>query len=84
MEFYNNTIKAVEYFLTNNQLQRNVYLNSLLTNDSPQVVLDNVTGLAITYGMSGTKIVNATVALKVKSDQWERTLVSALVFRNAQ
>src|SRR5512139_660368 len=50
----NDTITSAEYFLSNRQLRRNVYLNGILT-DSPQVVLDEVSRLNFAYTMSGTK-----------------------------
>jgi len=76
----NDTIKAVQYFFTDGKLQRNIYLNGLLSEDSPQVVLDDVTGLTFTYTLSGTKVVRADVTLTVKN----RTLASTVIFRNVR
>jgi prepilin-type N-terminal cleavage/methylation domain-containing protein len=78
-ELNNDTIKAVQYFLSDGKLQRNIYLNGALT-DSPQVVLDDVTGLTFAYTLSGTKIVRTDVTLTVKN----RTLASTVIFRNVK
>ena len=76
----NDTIKAVQYFFADGKLQRNIYLNGALSQDSPQVVLDDVTGLAFTYTLSGTQVLRADVTLMVKN----RTLASTVIFRNAK
>lgn len=80
----NDHIKAVEYFFADGKLQRNIYLKGLLSEvlseDSPQVVLDDVMGLAFTYTLSGTKVVRADVTLTVKN----RTLASTVIFRNVK
>lgn len=68
---------AVQYFLSDGKLQRNVYLNNVLT-DSPQVVLDGVTGLSFAYTMSGTKVVRVDAKLSVAI----RELESSVIFRN--
>jgi type II secretion system protein J len=73
----NNTIKAVQYFLSDEKLQRKVYMNGVLT-DSPQVVLDDVTKLTFAYTLSGTKVVRVDVTLAVKN----RSLSSTVIFRN--
>ncbi len=75
----NDTIKSVQYFLSNRQLQRNVYLNGVLT-DSPQVVLDGVSALDFTYTMSDTKFVKVDVTLAVEN----RDLSSSIIFRNVK
>ncbi len=75
----NDTIKAVQYFLSNRELQRNVYLNGVLT-DSPQVILDEVSALNFTYTMSGTKFVKVDVTLAVQN----RDLSSSIIFRNVK
>ncbi len=75
----NNTIKSVEYLLSNRQLQRNVYLNGVLT-DSPQVVLDEVSKLDFAYTMNGTKFVRVDVTLAVEN----RELSSSIIFRNVK
>jgi hypothetical protein len=75
----NNTIKSVQYFLLNRQLQRNVYLNGALT-DSPQVVLDEVSKLNFAYTMSGTKFVKVDLTLEVEN----RELSSSIIFRNVK
>lgn len=75
----NDTVKAVQYFLEDGMLKRNVYLNNVLT-DSPQIVLDDATGLAFAYTLSGTKVVRADVTLTVKN----RTLASTVIFRNVK
>jgi len=75
----NNTITSVQYFLSNRQLQRNVYLNGILT-DSPQVVLDEVSKLNFSYTMSGTKFVRVDVRLAVNN----RELSSSIIFRNVK
>jgi hypothetical protein len=79
-EHDNDTIKAAQYFFADGKLQRNIYRNGVLSEDSPQVVLDDVTGLAFTYTMSGTKVVRADVTLTVKN----RTLASTVIFRNVK
>jgi type IV pilus assembly protein PilW len=75
----NNTIKSVQYFLSNRQLQRNVYLNGVLT-DSPQVVLDDVSRMSFAYTMSGTNFVSVDVRLAVNN----RELSSSVIFRNVK
>ena len=79
-EKYNDTITSVQYFLSNRQLQRNVYLNGALTADSPQVVLDEVSDLNFAYTMSGANFVKVDVTLAVKN----RELSSSIIFRNAK
>jgi prepilin-type N-terminal cleavage/methylation domain-containing protein len=76
----NDTIKAVQYFFADGKLQRDIYLNGLLSEDSPELVLDDVTGLTFTYTLSGTKVVRADVTLTVKN----RTLASTVIFRNVK
>lgn len=78
-EHDNDTIKAVQYFLADGKLQRNVYLNGVLT-DSPQIVLDDVTGLTFAYTLSETNVVRTDVTLAVKN----RTLASTIGFRNVK
>jgi type II secretion system protein J len=78
-----NTIKAVQYLLSNRQLERYVYLNGELIKeikDHPEekVVLDNVTSLNFAYTMRGTKFVGVGVALKADN----RDLSSSVIFRN--
>ena len=73
----NDTVYSVQYFLSNRQLQRNVYLNGVLT-DSPQVVLDNVSQLNFAYTMSGMNYVSVDVTLAVEN----RELSSSVIFRN--
>ena len=73
----NTTIKGIQYFLADGKLQRNIYLNGVLT-DSPQEVLDGVSGLTFTYGFSGTKVVRVDIELIVKN----RALNSTVIFRN--
>ena len=75
----NDTIKAVQYLVSNSQLVRNVWLNNVLTN-SPQVVLDDVTGLVFAHTLSGTKVISTDVTLTVKN----RTLQSSVIFRNVK
>lgn len=75
----NDTITSAEYLLSNRQLQRNVYLNGVLT-DSPQVVLDEVSELDFAYTMSGTKFVRVDVTLAVEN----RELSSSIIFRNVR
>ena len=75
----NDTITSVEYLLSNRQLQRNIYLNGVLT-DSPQVVLDEVSKLNFAYTMSGTKFVRVDVTLAVEN----RELSSSIIFRNVK
>ena len=75
----NDTITSAEYLLSNRQLQRNVYLNGVLT-DSPQVVLDEVSKLNFAYTMSGTKFVRVDVTLAVEN----RELSSSIIFRNVK
>ena len=75
----NDTITSAEYLLSNRQLQRNIYLNGVLT-DSPQVVLDEVSKLNFAYTMSGTKFVRVDVTLAVKN----RELSSSIIFRNVK
>ena len=73
------TIKSVEYLLSNRQLLRNVYLNGVLT-DSPQVVLDEVSQLNFAYSMSGARYVSVDVTLAVNN----RELSSSVIFRNVR
>jgi len=75
----NDTITSAEYLLSNRQLQRNIYLNGVLT-DSPQVVLDEVSKLNFAYTMSGTKFVRVDVTLAVEN----RELSSSIIFRNVK
>ena len=63
-EHENDTIKAVEYFLPDGKLVRNVYMNGLLTS-APEEILDEVKGLVFTYILSGTKITKADIRLTV-------------------
>jgi prepilin-type N-terminal cleavage/methylation domain-containing protein len=76
----NDTITAVLYFLWNRQLRRNVYLNGVLTADSPQEVLDDVSRLNFAYTMSGANYVSVGVALAVGN----RELSSSVIFRNVR
>ena len=73
------TIKSVEYLLSNRQLLRNVYLNGVLT-DSPQVVLNQVSQLNFAYSMSGARYVSVDVTLAVNN----RELSSSVIFRNVR
>jgi len=75
----NDTITSVEYLLSNRQLQRNIYLNGVLT-DSPQVVLDEVSKLNFAHTMSGTTFVRVDVTLAVEN----RELSSSIIFRNVK
>jgi len=75
----NDTITSAEYLLSNRQLQRNIYLNGVLT-DSPQVVLDEVSKLNFAHTMSGTKFVRVDVTLAVEN----RELSSSIIFRNVK
>ena len=79
-EYDNSTIKAVQYFLVNGKLERNVYLNGGLTGDSPQEVLDEVSKLNFAYTMSGTKFVRVDLTLTVEN----RELSSSIIFRNVK
>jgi len=79
-EYNDTTLKAVQYFRSNNQLQRNVYLNGVLTEDSPQIVVDDVTDLKFAYVTSGSKIVRTDVTLAVKN----RSLSSSIMLRNSK
>jgi len=76
----NDTITSVQYFISNRQLQRNVYLNGVLTADSPQEVLDDVSRLNFAYTMSGANYVSVGVALAVGN----RELSSSVIFRNVR
>lgn len=80
----NDTIKAVEYRVSNGQLIRNIYQNGLLAGGSPEEVLDDITGLSFAYSTSGTKITKADVALTVSTPGASRTLVSTVSFRNSK
>lgn len=91
-EYDNNTLKAVEYLLSDSNLVRNIYMNGLLEDDSPQEVLNDVKELNFVYTMSGTKIIKTDVRLTVSTkpmaigtqapETLERTLVSTVMFRN--
>ena len=92
-EHDNDTIKAVEYFLADGKLVRNVYMNGLLTADSPEEVVDDVAGLVFTYTLSGTKITRADISLTISTrpvavglnnpEPLTRTSSSTVYFRNA-
>jgi len=78
-----NTIRAVQYILSNRQLERYVYLNGELIKeikDHPEekVVLDNVSSLNFAYTMRGTQFVRVDVTLEVEN----RDLSSSIIFRN--
>ena len=74
-----NTLKSVEYLLSNRQLQRSVYENGVLK-DSPEVLLDEVSKVNFAYTMSGTKVVRVDVTLAAEN----RELASSIIFRNVK
>jgi type IV pilus assembly protein PilW len=76
-ELDNNTVKAVQYYLADGKLKRNIFMNDVLVGPS-QEVLDNLTSLAFSYESNGSKILRTNVELTVKN----RALTSAISFRN--
>ncbi len=83
----NTTLKAVQYYLQDGKLVRDVFLNGVKNGDTEEV-LDNVEDLSLTYIMSGPKYVRANVSLTLAAtaggNVLNRTLASSVIFRNVR
>jgi len=82
------TVKEVRYYLSGNQLMREILFNNAMAADSPHVVLDGVSDLSFSHSISGTTYLRTSISLTLQANpldrELSRTLVSSVIFRNAR